>query len=100
MAFAWLGTLDYAYQFQPDTVVGLSYWHLQDDTKGSAYAFEGLVKSGPGSTSLFPFTGTSRFNLDAPTGHVEYLGAHFHHNINFRTSDFGASGFGGLVGLA
>jgi hypothetical protein len=92
-SFVWLGTLDYAYQIQPDTVVGLSYWHLQDDTKGAAFAFEGLVKSGPGSTGLFPYTGTSRFNIENPSGNVEYLGAHFHHNINFRTSDFGASGF-------
>jgi hypothetical protein len=33
LSFVWFGTLDYAYPIQPGTVVGLSYWHLQDDTK-------------------------------------------------------------------
>lgn len=93
LAFAWMATADYAYQLQPGTVVGVSYWHLQDDTQGSAFAFEGLVKSGPGSTGLFPYTGVARQSIEAASGNVEYLGAHFHHNINFRTGPFGASGF-------
>ncbi len=91
--FVWMATLDYAYMIQPETVVGLSYWRLQDDTKGAAFAFEGIVKSGPSSTGLGSFTGVSRFNIDTPSGGVNYLGAHFHHNINFRTSRWGASGF-------
>jgi hypothetical protein len=93
LAFAWLATADYAYPVMPGTIVGLSYWHLQDDTKGAAYAYEGLVKSGPSSTGLAPYTGVARFDIEQATGSVEYLGANFHHNINFRTSDFGASGF-------
>lgn len=93
LAFAWMATADYAYQIQPGTVVGLSYWHLQDDTAGSAFAFEGLVKSGPSSTGLFPYTGVARQRIEAASGNVEYLGAHFHHNINFRTGPFAASGF-------
>jgi len=93
LSFVWFATLDYAYPIQPGTVVGLSYWHLQDDTAGAAYAYEGLVKSGPTSTGLFGYTGTARFNMEAANGNVEYLGAHFHHNLNFATSNFGASGF-------
>lgn len=93
LSFAWMASLDYAYPVMPGTVLGLSYWHLQDDTEGSAFAYEGLVKSGPGSTGLFPYTGTARFNIEQAQGSVEYLGANFHHNINFRTGPFGASGF-------
>jgi hypothetical protein len=93
LAFAWMGTLDYAYPVMPGTLVGLSFWHLQDDTKGAAFAYEGLVKSGPGSTGLFPYTGAAKFDIESATGSVEYIGANFHHNINFRTSEFGASGF-------
>lgn len=92
-SYAWLTTADYAYPIWPGTVVGASFWHLQDDTRGAAYAFEGLVGSGPASTGLSSFTGTARFNMDQPAGHVEYIGANFHHNINFFTSDFAASGF-------
>lgn len=93
LAFVWMATADYAYPIQPGTVVGLSFWHLQDDTKGAAFAFEGLVKSGPASSGLSAFTGTGRLNVEAPTGRVEFIGANFHHNINFTTSDFSASGF-------
>lgn len=93
LAFIWLATADYAYELAPGTVVGLSYWRLQDDSKGAAFAFEGLVRGGPGSSGLAPFTGTSRFNIQDPSGNVNFFGAHFHHNINFRTSDFAASGF-------
>ncbi len=93
LKFAFLTTLDYSYPITPATVLGLSFWHLQDDTKGAAFAFEGLVKSGPGSNGLAPFTGVSRFNLENPSGWVQYLGTNFHHNINFTMGDFGASGF-------
>jgi hypothetical protein len=92
-AYAYLFTADYGYQIQPGTVVGASFWHLKDDTKGAAYAFEGLVKSGPSSAGLGSFTGTSRFNMDDPVGSVESVGANFHHNLNYATSDFSASGF-------
>lgn len=91
--FVYLITADIAYPVMPGTVIGLSYWHLQDDTKGAAYAYEGLVNSGPASTGLSSFTGTGRLNMDKPTGHVEYIGLNFHHNIKFHTSDWGASGF-------
>jgi hypothetical protein len=93
LAYAWLATADYAYPIAPGTVAGVSAWWLQDDTKGAAFAYEGLVKSGPSSTSLSPYTGTARFNIEQPSGHVAFLGAHFHHNVAFRTGDFGASGF-------
>ena len=92
-SFVYLLSLDYAYPVMPGTVVGASFWHLRDDTEGSAFAYEGLVKSGPGSTGLSPYTGTGRFNIEQASGSVSYLGVNFHHNINFKTSDFGASGF-------
>ena len=92
-SYVYLMTADFAYPVMPGTIVGASAWHLQDDTQGAAYAYEGLVKSGPSSTGLGSFTGTSRFNIDEPTGSVEYLGGHFNHNLNFYTSDFAASGF-------
>ncbi len=66
---------------------------MQDDTEGKAFAFEGLVRSGPGSGGLSGYTGTPTFLIDEPNGHVEYVGAHFHHNLHFTTSDFAASGF-------
>lgn len=93
LKYAVLGMADYAYPVAPGTNVGLSAWFLRDDTKGDAYAFEGLVKSGPSSTGLPSFVGTARFNIERPTGHVAWLGANFHHNIDFRTGPFGASGF-------
>lgn len=92
-SFAALFSAEAAYPIWPGTVVGASYWHLQDDTKGAAYAYEGLVKSGPGSTGLGSFTGVARMNLDEPTGHVEFLGLNFHHNLAFNTSRLAASGF-------
>jgi hypothetical protein len=93
LKYIWLITGDYSYPVQPGTNVGLSAWFLRDDTKGDAFAFEGLVKSGPSSTGLGTFTGTARFNIDRPTGTVFWLGANFHHNIDFRTGRLGASGF-------
>ncbi len=93
MKFAFLMTADYAYPIQPGTVLGLSLWRLQDETKGAAYALEGLVNSGPASSGLSPYTGTGRFAMEAPVGSVNYVGANFHHNLDFRTSRFAASGF-------
>lgn len=92
-AYAYLMTADYAYKLWPGTYLGASFWHLRDDTKGAAYAFEGLVKSGPSSSGLPPYMGTARFNLDEPTGHVEFLGLNFHHNLNYNTSNLSASGY-------
>ncbi|MBU8900010.1 hypothetical protein KRR26_30820 [Corallococcus sp. M34] len=93
LKFIYLLTADYAYPVQPGTNVGLSFWFMRDDTKGDAYAYEGIVKSGPSSTGLGGFVGTPRFNIERPTGSVFWLGANFHHNIDFRTGRFGASGF-------
>lgn len=92
-SFVYLITADYARELAPGTVVGASFWHLQDDTEGSAFAYEGLVPSGPASRGLSPYTGVSRFNIEEAVGNVEFLGANFHHNINFETSNYGASGF-------
>lgn len=93
LQFVWMAMADYAYPIMPGTNVGVSAWYLRDDTKGDAFAFEGLVKSGPGSTGLPPFVGTGRFFIDRPNGDVGWLGANFHHNIDFRTGPLGASGF-------
>ncbi|WP_224240385.1 hypothetical protein [Hyalangium gracile] len=93
LKYIWLITGDYTYPVQPGTNVGVSAWALRDDTKGEAFAFEGLVRSGPSSGGLSGFTGTSAFNIERPTGTVFWAGAHFNHNIDFRTGPFGASGF-------
>lgn len=93
LKFIWLITGDYVLPVRPGTNVGLSLWYLNDQTKGDAYAFEGLVKSGPSSSGLNSFTGTARFEIDRPTGNVFWVGANFNHNIDFRTGRFGASGF-------
>ncbi|MFL5347747.1 MAG: hypothetical protein ACJ8AT_23410 [Hyalangium sp.] len=93
LKYIWLFTGDYTYPVQPGTNVGVSAWGLRDDTKGDAFAYEGLVKSGPASTGLGGFTGTPRFNIERPTGTVFWLGAHFNHNIDFRTGRLAASGF-------
>lgn len=93
LKYIWLITGDYTYPVQPGTNVGASVWGLRDDTKGDAFAYEGLVKSGPSSTGLGSFTGTPRFNIDRPTGTVFWLGAHFNHNLDFRTGRLAASGF-------
>jgi hypothetical protein len=70
-SYACLATADYAYPIMPGTVVGVSAWHLQDDTKGAAYAYEGLVLSGPASTSLGSNLKFWRYQLDlfARKGH-------------------------------
>jgi hypothetical protein len=93
LKYIWLLTGDYVYPVRPGTNVGVSAWMLRDDAKGEAFAFEGLVRSGPNSTGLGSFTGTARFNIERPTGTVLWVGAHFNHNIDLRTGPFGASGF-------
>lgn len=93
LKFVWTALADYSYPVAPGTNVGLSLWHLRDDTKGEAYAFEGLVKSGPGSPGLGSFTGVPQFSIERPTGWVTWLGANFNHNVDFRTGPFAASGF-------
>ncbi|WPB76816.1 hypothetical protein KYC5002_48550 [Archangium violaceum] len=93
LKFVWTALADYTYPLAPGTNVGLSLWHLRDDTKGEAYAFEGLVRSGPGSPGLGSFTGAPQFAIERPSGWVTWLGANFNHNIDFRTGPFGASGF-------
>lgn len=88
-----LATLDYGFPISPGTVIGASYWHLQDDTKGAAYAYEGLVPSGPASVGLAAYTGTAPFDIEEPNGHVEYVGVNYHHNIGFKKGRFASSGF-------
>ncbi|PIE18058.1 MAG: hypothetical protein CSA65_06390 [Proteobacteria bacterium] len=92
-SFAWMLQLDLAYPVAPDTVIGLSYWRLQDDTQGRAFAFEGLVNSGPTSGGLSGFTGTTKLGINQADGHVNYLGLNVHHNIKFNTSDWAFSGY-------
>ncbi len=92
-SYAWLGTLDYAYDVQPGTRVGLSYWHLSDETQGRAFAYEGLVPSGPSSGSLSAYTGTAPLRIDQPVGDVHYVGLNAQHNLDFHTGRLAASGF-------
>jgi hypothetical protein len=92
LKYAFLLTADYVYPLAPNTNVGASLWYLKDDTKGDAFAFEGLVRSGPAG-GLSSFTGVPRFNIERPTGSVQWVGAHFNHNIDMRNGRLGASGF-------
>jgi hypothetical protein len=48
-SYAFLLQADVAYPVSEGTVVGLSYWRLQDDTQGEAFVFDGLVRTGAGS---------------------------------------------------
>jgi hypothetical protein len=93
LKYIWLAMADHVVPVRPNTNVGVSLWYLNDATKGDAYAFEGLVKSGPSSTGLNNFTGTARFDIERPFGSVFWVGANFNHNIDFRMGRFGASGF-------
>lgn len=91
--YVWLATLDYSYELAPATEFALSLWHLRDNTQGRAFAFEGLVPSGPSSTGLFPYTGVADFDLEEANGSVTWIGGNFHHNVDFTVGDFAASGF-------
>lgn len=93
LKFAWLALADHAVEVAPGTWVGGSLWFLRDDTKGDAYAYEGLVRSGPASGGLSTFTGTQPFAIDRPSGWVGWVGLNAHHNVDFRTGRLGGSGF-------
>lgn len=89
----WLATADYAFTPTPGTEIGLSYWHLSDETQGDAFAYQGLIRNGPGSIQLWPFTGVRPLPIDKATGDVHYLGANFQHNLEFNRGPLAASGF-------
>ncbi len=93
LSYVYMLTADYAHELSPGTTLGASLWHLRDDSKGKAFAYEGLVPSGPSSSGLYPYTGVADLDIEAPTGSVTWVGTHFHHNIDFATGDFGFSGF-------
>ena len=92
-----LATADYSFSPFPGTHLGVSAWTLRDDTRGKAFAYEGLVYAGPGSTGLAGFTGAPRF-LASPSnpgmsGGVSWLGFNFQHNLGFNHGPLAASGF-------
>lgn len=93
LKYVYLLTADYVYPVAPNTNVGASFWRLRDQTRGDAFAYEGLVRSGPSSSGLGSFTGAPRFSIERPNGSVYWAGAHFNHNIDFRNGRLGASGF-------
>ncbi|MGC3999899.1 MAG: hypothetical protein QM767_21645 [Anaeromyxobacter sp.] len=93
IAFTWIAMLDHARELAPGTWLGASLWYLRDDTKGDAFAYEGLVRAGPSSGGLSAFTGTQPFQIERPTGQVVWAGLNGQHNIDFRTGRFAASGF-------
>lgn len=91
--FAVLATADYSFSPFPGTTLGLSAWTLRDDTKGAAFAFQGLVYTGPSSSGLALFTGAPRFAIDQAQGGVSWLGFNFQHNLAFNHGPLAASGF-------
>jgi hypothetical protein len=91
--FVLLGTADYAYSPFPGTHLGLSVWTLRDETRGRAFAYEGLVNDGPSSPGLAGFTGAPRFAIDGAVGGVSYFGFNFQHNLSFNHGPLAASGF-------
>ncbi|MBL8953570.1 MAG: hypothetical protein JNK82_22535 [Myxococcaceae bacterium] len=93
LKFALMTMFDATYELRPGTSIGVSGWWLRDDTKGQAYAFEGLVLSGPASTGLNGFTGTAKLPIEQPVGNVGYAGINFQHNQGFNTGRFAASGY-------
>lgn len=93
LKFVWLAMADQAVEVAPGTWVGGSLWYLRDDSKGDAYAYEGLVRSGPSSGGLSSFTGTQPFAIDRPSGWVGWAGLNAHHNVDFRTGPLAATGF-------
>lgn len=93
LKFSWLAMADHAMELRPGTWLGASLWFLRDNTKGDAFAYEGLVRAGPSSGGLSAFTGTQPFQIDRPNGNVLWAGVNAHHNVDFRTGRLGASGF-------
>ncbi len=91
--FVILATADYSWSPMPGTHLGLSVWTMRDETKGKAFAYEGLVYNGPSSPGLAAFTGAPRFAIDAPRGGVSWFGFNFQHNLNFNHGPLAASGF-------
>lgn len=91
--FVILGMADYSFSPMPGTHFGLSVWTLRDETKGKAFAYEGLVYSGPSSPGLAAFTGAPRFAIDNAQGGVSYFGFNFQHNLNYAHGPLAASGF-------
>lgn len=91
--FTLLATADYSFSPMPGTHLGLSAWTLRDETKGTAFAFEGLVFNGPSSPGLAAFTGAPRFAIDGARGGVSWFGFNFNHNLDFNHGPLAASGF-------
>lgn len=93
LSFDWIAMADGAYELAPGTWLGASLWFLNDATKSDAWAYEGLVRAGPASSTLAPYTGTQPFQIERANGNVVWLGVNGHHNVDFRAGRFGASGF-------
>lgn len=93
LAFTWIAMADHQVELAPGTWLGASLWYLDDTTKGDAYAYEGLVRAGPGSGGLSAFTGTQPFQIERANGRVAWAGVNAHHNIDFRAGRLGASGW-------
>lgn len=91
--FALLGMIDGQYTLTPGTHIGLSAWHLVDNTEGLGDLFSNIVRPGPSSNGLPAYVGTPRLPIPRATGWVQYLGAFFDHNIDFHRGPFGASGY-------
>ncbi len=92
LKYVYLMTADWEQTIAPATHVGLSVWRLNDDTEGDAYAYEGLVRSGP-SSALGTFTGVPQLSIERPVGGLWYLGGFFDRNLDFRMGRLGYSGF-------
>ncbi len=93
LAFTWIALADHARELAPGTWLGASLWYLRDDTKGNAFAYEGLVRAGPGSGGLASFTGTQPFNVEEASGWVAWAGLNGHHNVDFKAGRWGGSAF-------
>jgi hypothetical protein len=93
LKWLYLITADWQQTLAPATHVGLSLWRLRDDTEGDAFAYEGLVRSGPAAQALASYTGVATFNMERPSGTVWYLGTFFDHNLDHRMGRLGGSGF-------
>lgn len=93
LKLAWLAMADHQVELRPGTWLGGSLWYLRDDTKGDAFAYEGLVRSGPASGGLASFMGTQPLAIERPSGWVTWGGLNGHHNIDYRAGPYSASGF-------